>query len=82
MIKLDRIYINIKKCCVKYYIRISQKISYISQIPSFNGEHSDMSIYRTLKKSWILIFLKKIYFSILKEERTTILFYPQGCLLS
>ena len=44
-------------------------IVYISQIINFNEEHSNMSISKTLEKSWILNILRKgSIFSILKEN--------------
>ena len=42
---------NINKFCAKYCIRLAQNILYISQIPNFNRQHSNMSIYITLEKS-------------------------------
>ena len=42
---------------VKYCIRNAQNILYISQIPNFNREYSNMSLYKTLKKNWIRHFL-------------------------
>ena len=36
-----------------------QNLLYILQIPHFNGEHNNMTIYKTLEKSWILKNLRK-----------------------
>ena len=44
MIFLNRIYIKYIKFCVKY---CKKKIS---QIPNFNGEHSDTPVCKTLKR--------------------------------
>ena len=72
MIVLDRIYINVNKFCVKYCIWIAQNILYISQIPNFNGEHSDMSIDDTFEKSWILNFFRKESILLYSTQRDTI----------
>ena len=40
-------------------MRIVQNILYISQIPNFNGEHTDTLIWKTLEKSQIVKKLRK-----------------------
>ena len=67
---------NINKLCVNYCIRIGQNILYTSQIPNFNGEHSDMSICKTLEKSWILKILRKesIFLYSIQRDTTYIFF--------
>ena len=60
---------GIHKICVRQCLRIAKNILYISQIINFNEEHSNMPIYKTLEKSWILNILRKeSIFSILKEK--------------
>ena len=50
---------GIHKICVRQCLRIAKNILYISQIINFNEEHSNMPIYKTLEKSWILNILRK-----------------------
>ena len=38
---------------------MAQNMLYISQIQNFSRKHSDMLIYKTLEKSWILKTLRK-----------------------
>ena len=52
---------------------------YISQILNFNGKYSDIPIYKTLEKSWILKTLKKE--SIFLYSKGQFLFGLYGCLL-